>query len=227
MPKSLKHIAIILDGNRRWAKKKGLPAGAGHKEAVNRLEPLIEHAAKKGITHLTLYTFSTENWNRSPEEVSLLMNLFREFFSGKMMERLKNEGVKICTLGELDRFPEDIASSMRNTVEETAENTKITVNFALNYGGRAEIIRAINRLLAEKKESVDPETFSSYLYTTGQPDPDLIIRPGGEKRLSGFLLWQSEYSELYFTDTFMPDFTPEELDKAIEEYSARQRRFGS
>jgi undecaprenyl diphosphate synthase len=223
----LKHIAIILDGNRRWAKKRGLPAGAGHREAVKRLEPLIKHAVEKNITHLTLYTFSTENWKRSTVEVELLMSLFRELFSGSFIQRLKKEQVRICILGELHRFPEDIAESMRKAADETKTNTRITVNFALNYGGRAEIIRAVNTLLQQKKDQIDVATFSEYMYTAGQPDPDLMIRPGGEKRLSGFLLWQSEYTELYFTDVFMPDFTPDQLDFAIEEYEKRQRRFGS
>jgi undecaprenyl diphosphate synthase len=225
--KPLKHIAIILDGNRRWAKERGLPSGAGHKEAVKRLEPLIKHAIEKQITHLTFFTFSTENWNRSPVEVALLMTLFRELFSGKFIEKLKKEHVKICVLGELSRFPTDIADAMKKAVDETKDYTNITVNFALNYGGRAEIIRAVNHAIAEKVETVDAELFSSFMYTAFQPDPDLIIRPGGEKRLSGFLLWQSEYAELYFTDIYMPDFTPEELDQAILEYERRQRRFGA
>lgn len=226
MIRSLKHIAIILDGNRRWAKALGFPAGAGHNEAVKRLEPLIKHAYEKGIKYITFYTFSTENWNRDPKEVALLMRLFRKFFKSQTMKRLKSDGVKITVLGELERFPKDIAECLKKIVNETEENKKITVNFALNYGGRAEMLRAVKQVIKDGIIEITPEIFSQYLYTKGQPDPDLIIRPGGEKRLSGFLLWQSEYSELYFTDTYMPAFDAREMDLAIAEYYARQRRFG-
>lgn len=220
------HIGIILDGNRRWAKKRGLPSGSGHKEAVKRIEELIEHAATRGVDFLTFYTFSTENWGRTPSEVSLIMNLFREYFNSKSLKKLIDNGVKIIVIGDSSRFDEDIQKNMLQVMEDTADNKKITVNFALNYGGRAEIIYAINRIITEGKKEVSEEEFSNYLYTAKQPDPDLIIRTSGEKRISGFLLWQIAYSELYFTDVLMPDFTAMQLDIAIAEYESRKRRFG-
>ena len=217
------HIAIIMDGNRRWAKERGLPALAGHRKVANDiLEPLVEHAADCGIKFITFWAFSTENWQRSKSEVSGIMRIFRHLMK-RQFQRLHEKGVRIRAIGDISRFAPDIRKALEDGIEKTKDNKKITAVFALNYGGRDEILRAIKRLGAQE---VTEENFSQNLDTAGIPDPELIIRPGGEQRLSGFLLWQSEYSELYFQSWYMPQFTPEKLDEAIAEYNRRQRRFG-
>jgi undecaprenyl diphosphate synthase len=242
------HVAFIMDGNRRWAKERKLPLSAGHTKGYKAIEPLINFAHKKGIKHVTFWAFSTENWNRDQKEVALLMQIFRRLFKGSIFKRLHKNGVRIRILGELDPFPEDIAKKVREIVEETKHNTAITVNIALNYGGRAEILRAVNKILREKQSfvipakagihtrgsriksgmtmEIDEETFAHYLYTEDQPDPDMIIRTSGEERLSGFLPWQGAYSELYFPKTYWPDFDEKEFEKALLEFENRQRRFG-
>lgn len=224
-----KHIAIIMDGDRRWAKKQGLLSKvAGHQKVADEiLEPLIENAAKKGVQYLTFWAWSTENWKRSEEEVLGMMNLFRHVIKNRW-SKLHKKGVRVKTIGNLDQFPKDIASSLHDVIEQTKNNTKITVIFALNYGGRDEIIRAINKI--RKNVAIDDEitkeNFGEYLDTEGIPDPELIVRTGGEQRLSGFLLWQSEYSELYFPTWYMPEFTEEKFDEIVEVYASRKRRFG-
>lgn len=223
-----KHIAIIMDGNRRWAKKNKLAALKGHAYVAEKLiEELVDHCIKRGIPYLTLWAFSTENWSRDSKEVEGLMKLFRKAFT-RSAQDLHAKGVRLNILGDIDRFPLDIAKSAKQWVELSKSNTRITVNFALNYGGRDEIIRAVKKLAGQNVnlEKISPEDIAENLDTAGQPDPDLIIRPGGEKRLSGFLPWQSVYAELYFTDILMPDFSPEKLDEAIAEFQRRQRRFG-
>ena len=218
------HIAIIMDGNRRWARKKGLDIIHGHRKAANELvEKLAEHCIKRGIKYLTLWAFSTENWHRDPKEVADIMDIFRVMLS-ENIERLHQQGVKIQTIGNLTRFDRDIQDKAKEGIEKTKNNQQLTLTFALNYGGRDELIRTINKIKGESQITADLITHN--LDTANLPDPDLIIRPGGEKRLSGFLLWQSEYSELYFTDTLMPDFDSDELDKALADYQQRQRRFG-
>jgi undecaprenyl diphosphate synthase len=233
------HIAIIMDGNRRWAKERGLPAVAGHKKAVEEgLETLIEHATKRGIKYLTFWCFSTENWGRNRLEVMAIMELFRWALKHKA-PKLAAKGARVKMIGDLTKFDQDIQEGFERLMEETEKNTAITTIFALNYGGRDEIIRAILRMAAKEQDTRNPpkgragkiqtisaQMFEEYLDTVGVPDPDLIIRAGGERRLSGFMLWQSEYSELYFTETLMPDFGPEALDKAIDEYQRRERRRG-
>ena len=247
------HIAIIMDGNRRWAREKGKHILAGHKYVVDvLLEQLVEHAADCGIKYITFWAWSTENWKRTQDEVKGVMRLFQHVL-GQNIDRLHKKGVRIQTIGDIDAFPKAIAEGVRRGVEKTRENQRITAIFALNYGGRDEIIRAVNAVLhsrhPEQSEGSRPKTakknamldssispqndriitkeiFSQYLDTKYFPDPDLIIRTGGEKRLSGFLLWQSEYSELYFTDTLMPDFSPEKLDAALADFAQRKRRFG-
>jgi undecaprenyl diphosphate synthase len=224
----LNHIAIIMDGNRRWAKKQGLKALQGHDYVANKvIEPLVERCIELDIQYLTLWAFSTENWQRDQEEVMGLMNLFRQAFS-KNAERLHKMGVRIKTIGDLSKFPQDIQKNVQKWLEDTAQNKSITVTFALNYGGRDELLRAVNtwHQSAAKTDVLTEVIMDSLLDSKSTPDPDLIIRPGGEQRLSGFLSWQSVYSELYFTDVLMPDFTPAELDKAVEEYNERSRRFG-
>jgi undecaprenyl diphosphate synthase len=215
-----KHVAIIMDGNRRWAKAQGLAAIAGHTQAVEQtVEQLIERAGELGITHLTLWAFSTENWGREQDEVSGLMNLFRKALMTKV-GRFIEKGARLNVIGDLTKFSVDIQAGMQQAITASAQNTKITVTFALNYGGRDEILRAITQ------SQTSGEPFETCLDTHGMPDPDLIIRTGGEQRLSGFLMWSSAYSELYFADTLFPDFGPKELDMALAEYQSRQRRFG-
>ncbi|PWU23758.1 di-trans,poly-cis-decaprenylcistransferase [Candidatus Cerribacteria bacterium 'Amazon FNV 2010 28 9'] len=230
------HVAIIMDGNRRWARSHGWQAIKGHEYVVDHiLEPLVDRCIELGIEYLTLWAFSTENWQRDRLELEGMMQLFRRAFTHKI-EELNAKGVRFRIIGNIDKFPKDIAIQAKDWVEKSAHNTKITVNFALNYGGREEILGAVNAILKEREEEkkrgrendelVGSQEFESHLSTAGIPDPDLIIRPGGQLRLSGFLPWQSVYSELYFTDVLMPEFTVEELDKALEDYANRQRRFG-
>lgn len=212
-----KHVAIIMDGNRRWAKKQGLAIIAGHAYAVeNTIEKLIERAGEMGIEYLTLWAFSTENWKRDSEEVSGLMNLFRKALLTKVKKFIQ-KGARLKMIGDMSKFAPDIQEGMKKAMEESEKNDKITVTFALNYGGRDEIVRAVN---------VGGVDFEKYLDTAGTPDPDLIIRTGGEQRTSGFLMWSSAYSELYFTQVLFPDFNESEFNKAIEEYQRRARRFG-
>ena len=220
----LQHIAIIMDGNRRWAREHHLPLLAGHQKVADEvLEPLVEHAAKRGVRFITFWAFSTENCQRETSEVEGIMRIFRHVI-GKRWQRLHEKGVRVQVIGDISKFAPDIRASLKKVIEQTKENTKITAVFALNYGGRDEILRAMNKL--DRTKTVKTGDVSGALDTSGMPDPDLIIRTGGEQRLSGFLLWQSEYSELYFPEFYMPEFTPEKLDEAIEEYVSRQRRFG-
>lgn len=230
------HVGIIMDGNRRWARARGLSAIKGHVEAVDKtVEALIERAGERGVEYLTMWAFSTENWERDQREVSGLMNLFRSALATKV-EKFVKQGARLRMIGEMGRFSPDIRAGMERAIEVSEKNNKITVTFALNYGGRNEIVRGLNRMLrdyarvqpsqGEGWTQVTEKVFEQYLDTDGMPDPDLIIRTGGEKRLSGFLMWSAAYAELYFTDVLFPDFTPEEFDKALEEYKRRQRRFG-
>lgn len=229
------HVGIIMDGNRRWAKKRGLPPIAGHARAVDKtVEELIESAGEMGIKYLTLWAFSTENWGRAEEEVAGLMSLFRKALMTKVQKLIK-KGARLRMIGDLSRFPPDIQEGMKKATSEGNKNSKITVVFALNYGGRDEILRAVNRLISESAgqrmsllvdQKEKEKIFSDHLDTAGMPDPELIIRTGGEQRLSGFLMWQSAYSEFYFSDDLFPDFTPEKFEQAIEDYQGRQRRFG-
>ena len=224
-----KHVAIIMDGNRRWAKQHKLQALKGHAYVVNQvIEPLVDRCIELGIPYLTLWAFSTENWHRDHQEVEGLMKLFRTAFK-KNAQDLHNKGVRLNILGNIDKFPADIAQQAKDWVTISQNNKKITVNFALNYGGRDEILRAVQKIAQTGKDltTITEEDITLNLDTAGQPDPDLIIRPGGEQRLSGYLPWQSVYAELYFTDVLMPDFSPEKLDEALAEYAKRQRRFGS
>lgn len=220
------HVAFIVDGNRRWARERGLPIILGHRKGYKRIEDLVVYAKSIGIKYVTFWAFSTENWNREKKEVDDLMNIFRRIFTHSAMKKIIKEKAKIIIFGDLKKFPFDIQKSVKNIVEETKNNNEITVNIALNYGGRAEILQAVNKLLQKKEKNVDEEIFSSYLYSKDQPDPDLIIRTGGDQRLSGYLPWQSVYSELYFTKTYWPDFDEKALEKAIKDFSNRQRRFG-
>lgn len=214
------HVAIIMDGNRRWAKQHGLAVIKGHRKvAEEMIERLADFAISQGISYLTLWAFSTENWQRSKEEVDGIMDLFRETFATSA-ERLHKKGVRVATIGDLSRFPEDIRQGVEFWLKETKNNQKLVVTFALNYGGRDEIVRAVAKAGEDFANFLDTKTMINL------PDPDLLIRPGGEKRLSGFLTWQTVYSELYFTDVLMPDFDEKEFAKALADYAQRQRRFG-
>lgn len=222
------HVAFIMDGNRRWAKEHGIPTLLGHKKGFNAIEKIIKYAGERGISFVTFWAFSTENWNRSEREVSYLISFFRTVFKGKLVARVLKEGGKIVILGDITLFPEDLQKMMKDIVEKSKKNTKITINIGLNYGGREEILSAVKKILTEKRQvsEITQEFFSKYIYTKNIPDPDLIVRTGGEKRLSGFLTWQSIYSELYFTDCYWPDFDEKEFGVALEEYKNRERRFG-
>lgn len=226
-----KHVALIMDGNRRWARKKGLPIFEGHKVGEERIEPIIDTAIDMGISYLTFWAFSTENWNRSKLEVNFLLRLYRSQLD-KKVDSFHKKNVKLNIIGNILMFPKDIQEKTRAWMEKTKNNNKITVNLALSYGGRDEVVRAVKKLNQELRSknqelnNIKKENFEQYLDTAGQPDPDLLIRTGGEMRLSGFMLWQLEYAELYFTEVLWPDFTPVEFRKAIEEYQNRIRRFG-
>ena len=221
------HIAIIMDGNRRWARERGLPVIEGHRRVTDKiLEPLIEYAAKRGVKFMTFWAWSTENWERDKREVASMMRIFRHVIK-KRWQRLHEKGVRIRVIGDISKFPVDIQKSLNDVVEQTKNNTVITAVFALNYGGRDEILRAINTFRESKPTwKVTEYNFSKLLDTGGIPDPEMIVRTGGEQRLSGFLLWQSEYSELFFPSWYMPEFTPEKLDEVIAEFQRRKRRFG-
>jgi len=217
-----------MDGNRRWAREKRLPAFAGHRKGYQQIEKIVERAKDHGIPYITFWAFSTENWERDKKEVTYLMDLFRTALRGNLLKKLIKKGGRINVLGNLIAFPEDIQKGIAKVMEESKDNTKIQVNIALNYGGREEILNAVQQIVSDNVNITDitEELFSQYLYTKGQPDPDLIIRTGGAQRLSGYLPWQSVYSELYFTDAYWPDFDEKAFDEALEEYAQRERRFG-
>lgn len=224
-------MAIIMDGNRRWAKRRGLPAAAGHRRGAKTLEQVCRDAKDLGIRYLTLYAFSTENWQRSAEEVNALMTLLREYLKGGLAELQKNK-VRIIFIGERNMLDEDIAAQMAEIERETAANDAFTLCLAISYGSRQEIVRAA-RLAAEQAkngviepEDIDEAYFSGLLYTAGIPEPDMVVRTSGEQRISNYLLWQIAYSELYFTDVLWPDFGRRELEEIIQNYNTRERRYG-
>ncbi|NCP47106.1 di-trans,poly-cis-decaprenylcistransferase [Candidatus Collierbacteria bacterium CG10_big_fil_rev_8_21_14_0_10_43_36] len=228
MDTPIKHIAIMMDGNRRWARARGLNPVKGHQFAANHtIEPLIEKCVDLGIPYVTFWAFSTENWKREEKEVKGILEIFRLAF-GTLALRFIKRGAKLNLLGDMSRFPEDISKKSLDMLTRSANNNKITVSFALNYGGRDEIVRAVKKIITDKipADQITEEVFSSHLDTEGIPDPDLIIRTGGEQRTSGYLPWQSVYSELYFTPTLFPDFTPDKLMEAIDDFAKRDRRFG-
>ena len=226
-----RHVAIILDGNGRWAKKRGLPRTMGHREGCKTVEKTVEIAARIGIEYLTVYGFSTENWSRSVEEVGALMQLFR-FYMVRLLKIARENNVRVKMIGEKSRFAPDIIEGIDRLVEGTRDNTGMTFVIAINYGGRDEILRAAKKMAEDYKASriqldqLDEQGFAAYLDTAGIPDPDLLIRTSGELRLSNYLLWQLAYTEFYITDCLWPDFNREELEKAIVAYNGRERRFG-
>jgi undecaprenyl diphosphate synthase len=217
-------VAIVMDGNGRWASRRSLPVAEGHRAGSRALRPIVETAIDLGIESLTVYAFSTENWTRSADEVSALMDIFGETIDRELHD-LAEEGVHTSFVGRGDRAPEWLQTKMRDLEGATAAQSRLALWIAFDYGGRAEIVEAARRL-AESGEAVDEESFARHLYAPGMPDPDLVIRTSGELRVSNFLLWQSAYAEFVFTDTLWPDFGPEEFRAAIEDYATRRRRFG-
>jgi undecaprenyl diphosphate synthase len=222
------HVAIVPDGNGRWAEKRGLPRLAGHQAGVEKMRSLIEYLNSLQIKYVTLYGFSTENWGRPEEEVKGLFRILMERID-QDVPKLHKIGVKVRHLGRLGELPDWLQSSIRRAEELTKNNKGLTLGLAFNYGGHIEIIDAVRRIIAEgiPPEKIDKELFSSYLYTAGIPEVDLLIRTGDELRLSNFLLWQTAYSEYYFTDVLWPDFSKKDMDKALIAYSQRERRFGA
>jgi undecaprenyl diphosphate synthase len=227
-----RHIAIIMDGNGRWANTRGLPRTLGHRKGVDAVRPIVEAAAELGIEYLTLFAFSAENWSRPASEVDELMRLLRFYLRSEIAE-LHKCGARLTVIGDRARLSDDIVGMIDRAEDLTKANTRINLIIALNYGGRQEIALAARRLAERAKagelipQAIDEAVFASALPTAGLPDPDLLIRTSGEKRLSNFLLWQFAYSELIFVDTLWPDFNKAELERAIEEYQKRERRFGA
>ncbi len=224
------HIAIIMDGNGRWAKRRGLPRNAGHKQGAKVFQNICDYCRKIGVKYVTAYAFSTENWKRPQNEVNAIMELLRSYL--KEASKQTRKDARLLFLGDRTPLADDLQRLMENVERESANNTGITICIALNYGGRAEIVssaRELARMAAQGKldpDSIDESLFESYLYTGGIPDPDLLIRPSGELRLSNFLLWQLAYTEFVFQDVLWPDFTTAHLDQAIDQYTKRNRRFG-
>jgi undecaprenyl diphosphate synthase len=220
-------IGVILDGNRRWAKERGLPTLEGHRKGAERVRDLLEWAHEEGVGTVYIYAFSTENWNRTPEEVAYLMNLFVEAFSGKLVDEVVKRNGKIVFLGDRSRLPAEVSTQIAETEKRTSTGTKGTLAACLSYGGRAEIVAGVNNLIQKGVPIEGEEAFKSALWGATLPDPDLIIRTGGEKRLSGFLTWQSVYSELFFVDTKWPDFSKQEFLNILAEYRNREQRRGT
>ena len=222
-----RHIGFIMDGNGRWARQRGLPRLAGHRAGAENLRRVLRACGEWGIKYVTIYAFSTENWGRPKEEVEGLLNLLDQYIDKELPELVK-EGVQVRHIGRMDGVPERLQEKIRQAVEATKGNERLILCVAFNYGGRAEIVDAVRKIIAEgyKPEEVDEDLISSHLYTAGIPDPDLIIRTAGEMRLSNFLLWQSAYAEYYSTPVYWPDFDEEELYKALLDFSRRERRFG-
>lgn len=226
-----RHVAIIMDGNGRWAEERHRPRLFGHKVGVDSVREIVETAREIGVEVLTLYAFSTENWNRPSAEVSGLMSLLKSYLQSELRNLLQND-IRLLCLGQQDRLPEDVRAILRQTIAETGGCRSMTLNLALSYGGRGELVQAFQSIAQQCQaglldwNSLSESTISEHLFTAGQPDPDLLIRTGGEHRLSNFLLWQASYAELYFTDTRWPDFKKSQFLEAIQIFNHRQRRFG-
>lgn len=226
-----KHVAIIMDGNGRWATQRKLPRGAGHARGVRSVRRVVEACGKKGVTHLTLFAFSSENWRRPQQEVSLLMRLFVRSLE-KEVDKLIEQGVRLKIIGDLSAFDDKLKQLIIKAQEKTALQSQLTLTIAANYGGRWDILQAMQKMIAHKPdlakqpEQIQEQELSSYLSMADAPEPDLFIRTGGEQRISNFLVWQLAYTELYFTDCFWPDFGAAEIDQAFQWYQSRERRFG-
>lgn len=219
------HLAIIMDGNGRWATKRGYPRSYGHNKGVDRVIDVVELAKKYKIKYLSLYAFSTENWKRPEKEVSFLFRLLVKYIDSEL-DKLINNDVKLIVLGDINPLPDIVKEKIKYAIEKTKNNGSLILNIAINYGAKQEILRAVNNIIDDKLESVDEKTFRKYLYTKDQPDVDLLIRPGGEMRLSNFLLYQMSYAEIYFCETFWPDFSEEDFVRALDWFSNKDRRFG-
>lgn len=231
MTNKLEHIAVVMDGNGRWAAKRGLPRNAGHKKGAEVVIEIAKAAKELGVKFLTLYAFSTENWKRSREEVDGLMNLLREYLA-KDFKELKENDVRIRFIGERQMLADDIVAKIEELEKSTAQNKSLGLQVALSYGSRQEILHAVKEIASQVKsgdmslKDIDEQSFSAMLYTAGVPDPDLVIRTSGEQRISNYLLWQIAYAEFFFTKTLWPDFTKTELQEIIESYQTRERRYG-
>jgi len=223
----VKHVAIIMDGNGRWAKSRGLPRLAGHRAGTENLRRIITASVEFGVQYLTIYAFSTENWGRPPEEVQGLMGIVADVIERELAE-LNKEGVQLRHIGQLEGLKPDLRNKVLHAIELTKQNSRLILNVAFNYGGRSEIVHVIQKIIADevKPEDVSEALVNQYLYTAGIPDPDLIIRTSGELRVSNFLIWQGAYSEWYITPTYWPDFDKEEYRRALDEYKNRDRRYG-
>ena len=227
-----KHIAIIMDGNGRWARRRGLPRTLGHRAGIKSVRRVVEACVELKISVLTLYAFSMENWKRPQREIDMLMRLLSEFLE-KEIEEMNEHNIRFTAIGRTEALPDFVQQRLERTVRATAKNTGLVLNLALNYGGRTEIVDAVRQIASEAKddslkpEEITEEFFSRYLYTRALPDPDLLIRTSGEMRVSNFLLWQISYSEIYVTKKFWPDFTKKDLEEAIREFQRRERRFGA
>ena len=222
-----KHIVLFPDGNRRWAKEKGLRSLEGHKQGYNNLLDFSEWCKSKGVKVLTAFGFSTENWNRSKEEVDYLMKLLENCLL-ENLDKYNREGTQVRVIGQRDKLPESLKAAIKTTEEATKNNSTLYLNLAISYGGKWDILNAVKKIVEEKipTEKIDETVFESYLSTAGLPSPDLVIRAGGEKRMSNFVLWQAAYAELYFSPKLWPDFNKQDFDEALEEFDKRTRRFG-
>ncbi|MFA6322594.1 MAG: polyprenyl diphosphate synthase [Candidatus Buchananbacteria bacterium] len=224
----IKHIGIILDGNRRWAKKRGLPTLLGHKRGYEIMNKAAKWCARRGVGILTVYAFSSENWNRSEQEVNYLMDLFRQALGEKNIEKINQESIRIKIIGQIKRLPKDIQQLAAEAERKTKNNKRMIFNIGISYGGRPDIVEAVKKIINKKipAKKITEDLINKNLWTQGQPDPDIIIRTSGEQRLSNFLTWQSAYSELFFIKKNWPEFTEQDLDEVISEYNQRGRRFG-
>ena len=228
----LQHIGIIMDGNGRWAKKRGLPRKYGHREGAKAFRRIVEYCDKLGLRYLTVYAFSTENWKRPEDEVNSIMQLLEQYIDEAFERQDENDTVRTCFIGDVSALSETLKEKIARIEQMSQGRTGMTVNVAFNYGGRDELVRAARQLAIQAQQGklnpqqINEQMLSDHLYTSGQPDPDLIIRPSGEERLSNFLIWQAAYSEFVFMDVLWPDFTPAHIDEAIREYNHRNRRFG-
>ena len=226
-----RHIAIIMDGNGRWASRRGFPRIEGHRQGVNSVRTVVEESTRLGIEQLTLYCLSSENWKRPALELNLLMQLLKKFVIGER-EEIMRQNIRFSTIGRRSDLPKDVLAEVDKTIDESRNNTGMQLCLALNYGSRSEIVDAVKSIVSEveqgglKAEDIDEDVISSHLYTAGMPDPDLVIRTAGEMRVSNFLLWQLAYTELYFSPVYWPDFDERAFDCAVEDYASRQRRFG-
>ncbi len=226
-PVAPRHVAIIADGNRRWARERGLPVLAGHVQGIEAIRPIVRRARDRGVETLSVYTFSTENWSRPDDEVTGLFGLI-DGAVRQYTDELMDEGVRVRVIGRLHEAPADVQRSIRAAEERTRSGERLTLNICFNYSGRAEIVDAARALVAGVADAtrITEEHFAEHLYTAGQPDVDLLVRTGGDQRTSNFLLWQAAYAELVFCDKFWPDFTPDDFDAALADYAGRNRRFG-